>query len=206
MLLHNLFEEKQPINTLVIFPGGFHLWSPGHAHVYNNLKTKFSDADIFVAASNDTSERPFSFEQKRYLASQAGVPEDRFVQVKQPYKANEITKDYNAEKTILVFALSSKDAERLSPKKKDGSLSYIQPYPKHHSSLETMDKHGYYYIVPKLRYSIDGVDTSSATEIRNKYLEGPDSRREKLIKELYPKGKHKKIKKILDSVLVKSQL
>jgi GNAT superfamily N-acetyltransferase len=206
VLLYNLFEDKQHLTPLVIFPGGFHVWSPGHTHAYDKLKEKFSGADVFVAATNATAKRPFTFEQKRYLASQANVPEDRFVQVKRPYSANEITENYDPSKTILIFALSSKDAERLNHKKKDGSLGYLQPYPKNGGKLEPMNKHGYIYIVPKLTYSIGGKKTSSAGDIRTKYIKSSDADRKKLIKELYPKGDLKKIQQILDSVLVKSQV
>lgn len=186
---------------LVIFPGGFNIFTPGHNHVYKTLVSKFHDADVYIAASNDTSKRPFNFVQKQYLASQAGVPPNRFVQVKSPYKADEITYNYNPESTVLIFALSSKDAERLKPIKKDGSLSYLQPYPVNENKLKPMIDQGYYYVVPQTQYNLGGEIISSASTIREKYQHGDEQTKIAIIKELYPKGNVVKIKKILDEVL-----
>jgi len=95
MRLCELFEEAGQRKVLCVFPGGFHIFTRGHFSVYNYLLKNFPMADVFVASSNNTDERPFEFKDKQFLATQAGVPSNKFVEVVSPYKANEITQNYN---------------------------------------------------------------------------------------------------------------
>ena len=134
---------------IVIFPGGYHPFTPGHLFAYNTLRKAFPSADLYVASSDSTSERPFPYEDKKVLAVAAGIPTDKFVEVKSPYKSEEITKDYNPEKDVLVFGLSAKDANRLSYVKKDGTPGYFQKY-KPGIVMDTFDKHAYVYITPTI--------------------------------------------------------
>lgn len=191
-------DNKQ---TLVIYPGGFHPFHLGHASVFDHLAHKFPNGEVFVAATDTKTERPFGFDDKKFLANQSGVPKDRFVQVKSPYKANEITSNYDPENTILVFAVSEKDSDRFNfAPKKDGSPSYFQPYSD--NSTEPMSRHGYIYIVPKIDFEIAGQVIDSASKIRNMYTSADDDTRTDIISDLYPLAKApKKIKAILDRVL-----
>ena len=74
MFVIDLFESSVQ-KTVVIMPGGFHPFHPGHASLYQSAQKAFPGADIYVAATDDTSERPFPFELKQKLAGFAGVPE-----------------------------------------------------------------------------------------------------------------------------------
>ncbi len=56
-----------------------------------------------MAATNDTSARPFPFKLKEKLAQLAGVPAGKFYQVKSPFRADEITKSYDPADTQLIF-------------------------------------------------------------------------------------------------------
>lgn len=196
--LSEAVDNKQ---TLVIYPGGFHPFHLGHASVFDHLANKFSDGEVFVAATDTKTERPFGFDDKKFLANQSGVPKNRFVQVKSPYKAEEITKDFDPDNTVLIFAVSEKDRDRFSfAPKKDGSSAYFQPYSE--DSDAPMSKHGYIYIVPKIDFSIAGKVIDSASKIRQMYTDGDDEERENIIKDLYPLAKApKKIKRVLDSTL-----
>lgn len=186
---------------LVVYPGGFHPFHRGHSSVYNHLTKKFPGSDVYVAATDTRSERPFSFDDKQFLAGQSGVPADNFVQVKSPYQAKEITQAYDPKKTILVFAISEKDKDRFNfAPKKDGSPSYFQPWSDNADS--TMDKHGYIYVVPKVDFKIAGETVDSASKIRNMYSSGDDNLRQKIVMDLYPAATEpKKVKEILDSTL-----
>lgn len=82
------------MKQVVIMPGGFHPFHAGHAALYQSAKAKFPGADVYVAATNDTSERPFPFAVKEKLAQLAGVPKGRFMQVKSPFGAEEILAPY----------------------------------------------------------------------------------------------------------------
>lgn len=196
-----LDEDTNSKNILVIYPGGFHPFHLGHASVFDHLAHKFPTGEVFVAATDSKTERPFGFDDKRFLANQSGVPKDRFVQVKSPYQAKEITANFDPQNTILIFAVSEKDRDRFNfAPKKDGSPSYFQPYQE--NSKDTMDKHGYIYVVPKIDFTIAGKDIDSASKIRSMYADGDDNLRKKIIKDLYPMAKApKKIKTILDNVL-----
>jgi hypothetical protein len=198
------FERERKI--LVIFGGGFHPFHRGHFFVYQYLKDIFPSADVFVVSTNNTTTRPFSFKEKKFLAIQAGIPSDRFVEVKSPYKADEVTKNYNSKETVLIFALGEKDKQRLSnPIKKDGTLSYLQPLPKSIISCDTFDKHAYYVVVPTVvKIDIDGNNINSGTTLRKLYTIADESLRNKIVNKLYPSAsllnKHQ-AKEILDNVL-----
>lgn len=194
-------EAANTMKYLVIYPGGFHPFHLGHASVYKHLSKKFPGADVYVAASDSTTERPFKFDDKRFLASQNGVPADHFVQVKSPYMAKEITAGYDPENTIVVYAVSEKDADRFNYKpKKDGSPSYFQPFDA--GSNQPMSKHGYIYVVPKLDFKVAGKTVDSASKIRAMYTAGDDKLRNQIVRDLYPGAKSPaKVKAILDDVL-----
>jgi hypothetical protein len=194
-------EQTGNKNILVIYPGGFHPFHLGHASVFDHLAKKFPDGEVFVAATDSTTERPFQFDDKKFLANQSGVPSDRFIQVKSPYKANEITANFDPNNTILIFAVSEKDADRFSfAPKKDGSPAYFQKYQE--GAGQPMSKHGYIYIVPKIDFKIAGQTIDSASKIRQMYSGGDDETREQIITDLYPLARApKKIKAILDKVL-----
>ena len=186
---------------LVIYPGGFHPFHLGHASVFDHLAKKFDDGEVFVAATDTTTERPFEFTDKSFLANQSGVPKGRFVQVKSPYRSTEITQNYDPNNTVLVFAVSEKDHDRISFKpKKDGSPSYFQPYQS--GDLAPMSQHGYIYVVPKIDFKIAGETIDSASKIRKMYAAADDQQRQRIISDLYPHAKApKRIKEILDRVL-----
>jgi phosphopantetheine adenylyltransferase len=49
------------MKKLVIMPGGFHPFHPGHLALYQSAVKAFPDADVYVAATSDVSTRPFPF-------------------------------------------------------------------------------------------------------------------------------------------------
>jgi cytidyltransferase-like protein len=99
------------MKQVVIMPGGFHPFHAGHAALYQKAKEKFPGADVYVAATNDTSKRPFPFQVKEKLAQLAGVPVGRFMQVKSPFGAEEILAPYNPDDTQLIFVKSIKNSK-----------------------------------------------------------------------------------------------
>lgn len=193
------------MKKLVIMPGGFHPWHAGHTALYQAAQAAFPSADVFVAATADTSNRPFPFKIKKMLAQAAGVPANRFIQVKSPFAPKEITQMYDPADTQLIFVRSEKDRSE-SPKpgliKKDGSPGYLQPYKR--NGLMPMNKHGYIDYLPVAQF---GPGMSSATEIRAKWAEMMPEQKAELIKVMYPavagnpQGINKLIE-ILDSVLM----
>lgn len=172
------------MKQLVIMPGGFHPFHTGHMNLYNDAKKAFPNADVYVAATNDTSERPFPFPVKQKLAKLAGVPENRFVQVSSPFRAEEITKKYDPKNTVLIFVRSEKDAN--SPPvpgrvKKDGQPGYLQPLS---DDLEPMSQHAYMTYMPTVEF---GPGITSASEIRSAWPSLNEKRKTAMVMSLYPK-------------------
>lgn len=64
------------MTQIVVMPGGFHPFHAGHMALYNSAREAFPDAEVYVAATNDTSSRPFPFAVKEKLAKLAGVDRD----------------------------------------------------------------------------------------------------------------------------------
>lgn len=175
------------MKKLVIMAGGFHPPHLGHMALYNAAKKQFPDADVYVAATNDTSKRPFPFEIKAKLAQLAGVDPGHFIQVKSPFRPEEITKAYNPDDTELIYVRSEKDIGE-SPKpggvKKDGSPAYLQPF--QNQSIQPMSKHAYIAYLPTVEFA-GGI--TSATEIRNRWPDLSEEQKVQLVNTLYPKTK-----------------
>jgi len=173
------------MKQLVIMPGGFHPFHAGHAALYQSAVEAFPGADVYVAATNDTSTRPFPFRVKEKLAQLAGVSKGRFMQVKSPFRAEEITAPYDPNTTQLIFVRSDKDAgsqPRPGGNKKDGSPSYLQPYDD--SSDLPMSQRAYMAYLPTVEF---GPGMTSATEIRSAWPRLNEKRKTALVMSLYPK-------------------
>ena len=165
-------------------PGGFHPFHAGHASLYQSAVKSFPNAEVYVAATNDTKTRPFPFSIKEKLAKLAGVAPGHFVQVKSPFKSEEITSQYNPEEDVLIFVRSEKDrTEQPKPggTKKDGSPAYFQPWTG--KNLQPFSKHAYIAYLPTVEF---GPGITSATEIRNAWPTLDDRRKTAMVMSLYP--------------------
>ena len=174
------------MTTIVIMPGGFHPFHAGHYELYKSAQRAFPDADVYVAATNDTSARPFPFAVKEKLAKLAGVESGHFVQVKSPFRAEEITSRFNPAKDVLIFVRSDKDATKppqAGGVKKDGSPSYLQPL-LGAKRLEPFSKHAYMAYLPTVEF---GPGMTSATEIRTAWPTLNEKRKTALVMSLYPR-------------------
>lgn len=165
-------------------PGGFHPFHAGHYALYQSALKAFPGADVYVAATNDQSERPFPFSIKEKLAKLAGVQQGRFVQVKSPFQAKEITQHYDPNSDVLIFVRSEKDkTEQPKPggTKKDGSPAYFQPWTG--KNLQPFSKHAYIAYLPTVTF---GPGIQSATEIRKAWPTLDDRRKTAMVMSLYP--------------------
>ena len=174
------------MKQVVIMPGGFHPFHAGHYALYQQAQKAFPGADVYVAATNDTSTRPFPFAIKEKLAKLAGVAPGHFVQVKSPFQAKEITANYNPDDTQLIFVRSEKDATKppqAGGVKKDGTPAYLQLL-KGQQELAPMAKHAYMAYLPTVEF---GPGMTSATEIRTAWPKLNEKRKTALVMSLYPK-------------------
>jgi hypothetical protein len=166
-------------------PGGFHPYHAGHHALYQSAQRAFPDAEVFVAATNDTSSRPFPFAVKEKLARLAGVESGHFVQVKSPFRAEEITSRFDPQRDVLIFVRSEKDAgsqPQPGGVKKDGSPSYLQPL-LGAQKLEPFSKHAYMAYLPTVEF---GPGMTSATQIRGAWPTLNEKRKTALVMSLYP--------------------
>src|SRR6056300_550427 len=196
------------MKKLVIIPGGFHPFHAGHMALYRSVVEKYPNADVYIAATDDKSTRPFPFALKQQLASLAGVPSHRFIQVKSPFVAGEIKQMYDADDTVLIFVRSEKDVTSQPQPgliKKDGTPGYLQPYKIRDRA--PMSKHAYMDYMPTVQFG----GMTSATEIRNKWPEMQEHEKANLIATLYPVTKSRpgsadKVIEIFDTVIGTNQV
>lgn len=193
------------MQQLVIMPGGFHPFHAGHFDLYQQAQQKFPNAEVYVAATNDTSERPFPFALKEKLAKLAGVEAGHFVQVKSPFQAQEITSRFDPNATQLIFVRSTKDQNKPPQPggvKKNGEPAYLQPYTD--DATAPMSQHGYMTYLPTVEF---GPGMTSATEIRNAWPQLNQRQRKALIMSMYPAARANPkladtVVKMLDTVIV----
>lgn len=183
-LIYQIALNISMSKLLVILPGGFHPYHAGHYALYQSAKKAFPNAEVYVAATNDQSERPFPFQLKEKLAKLAGVEPGHFIQVKSPFKAEEITKNYDPNNDVLIFVRSEKDRNE-QPKpggtKKDGSPAYFQPWTG--KDLQPFSKHAYMAYLPTVEF---GPGITSATQIRKAWPTLNDKRKLAMVMSLYP--------------------
>lgn len=210
LLVEDIFKKHFIVEsagkTIVIFPGGFHPFHLGHKSIFENIQKTFPDADSYIAITGYTEERPFTAQEKKLIISSTGIDPNKIIEVKSPFRSEEILKKYNPEKDKVIFAMSDKEKQDPTRKslftrvKKDGTPSYFQDF-----SVENMEpfaKHGYIYTFPTIEFGseIFGKNIKSASELRNLYSTLNDDQKISLIKKLYIKN-YDKIKKIFDKHL-----
>ena len=202
MRLRELFEERKK-KVVAVMPGGFHPFHPGHKSLYDWAVDTFGKPNVYVAATDDTKSRPFPFAIKQKLASMAGVPTQRFIQVKSPFNALSYTGLLSdPENTALVFVRSEKD-QTSHPKpdqirKSDGQMGYLISY---NGELEHgADMHGYMTYGPTIDFNFSGMDIKSASELRAKWPEMDDESKAKAAELMYP-GNGDTANKLLNDAL-----
>jgi len=189
MFLTEIFEAQTPA-TLVIYPGRFQPFHKGHRAVYDYLVKKFGRDNVYIATSNkvDPPRSPFNFGQKTAFMRLTGIPLDRVVETRDPYKVPELTQQY-PENTRLIFAVSEKDMAE-DPRfskwtKKDGSPSYFQPMPGNAGEMVGLNQHGYIMTVPTFNFTVLGAPMRSATEIRAMFAKADEATQQRIIKDLF---------------------
>ena len=202
-----LLEVKQP-NIIVVYGGGFQPFHEGHASSYREAKAAFPGAYFFVAASNVTSERPFEFKEKQFLAQQAGVV-DPFIQVgtmsyvndngrkvtSTPLNPLEALQPFNPEKDVLIIVRSERDPMNTT------DVSYYQPW-QGRQGAEPFSKHAYVFVTKKHDFKICNKGVCSGSQVRKIYSDADDKTKLSILQDLYPQSRQLvRIKKIFDKRL-----
>ena len=194
------------MTTVVIMPGGFHPFHAGHLELYQSAQRAFPDAEVFVAATNDTSARPFPFAVKEKLAKLAGVSPNQFYQVKSPFQAEEITSKFDPATDTLIFIRSKKDEGKPPIPgriKKDGTPGYLQPLIGA-KRLEPFARHAYMAYLPTVEF-LPGM--KGASDIRAEWPTLDQQGKLDRVMSLYPKTQNnlklaQTVAKLLDTAIL----
>ena len=164
-----LLEDSNIKNIVAIYPGRFQPMGAHHAKTYKFLKSKFKDAYVATSGKVDLPKSPFSFAEKKKIIKSHGI--SKVVQVKSPYKAEEILKKYDPKTTAAVFMFGKKDAGRLKGK-------FFRPWK---GKAEVGYKEGAYIIeAPHVSMNVPGYGEMSGTAIRKALGDKELDKKEKL--------------------------
>lgn len=165
-----LTEDTSIKDIIAIYPGRFQPFGQHHAKAFKWLQGQFGATNAYVATSDkvEPGRSPFSFKEKAAIIKQNGIR--NVVQVKNPYKAEEILGAYNPATTAVVFMVGQKDMEedprfRIG-KLKSGNDTYFQDYSTYKGAMQGYDKHGYLIVAPHVSLNIPGFGEMSGTALR----------------------------------------
>lgn len=163
------------MKTIAIYPGRFQPFGKHHAATFMWVQNKFGKANSFIATSDivDPFQNPFSFNEKKAIISAYGYG-NNVKNVKNPYKAEEITAKFNPEDTAVVFIVGQKDLERLNV-----GNGYFLKYPGPNKPLKPLSENGYVLIAPHISLNVPGYGEMSGTQLRKALGDTSVSRKEK---------------------------
>ena len=168
----SLNEETNNNKQVVIIPGGFHPFHPGHLSLYQKAKKDFPDARVIFVATNKTVERPFEFTDKVFLANLLGIPKGDIILVNNPLDKKEMEELFPGKD--LLFIRGQKEVRMKNMKTK-------------------------YY--PNIKFKVLGKALSSATQIRDLYTKSDEQNKKQILVDLYGSPILSKTKEIFSSAL-----
>lgn len=198
-------EAKEIKDVVAVVAGRFQPFHKGHYSMYELLAKKFGKKNTYISTSNIVApgKSPFNFmEKKQIISKMFGIPKDKIVKVKSPFKPVEIVSKYDPETTAYVTIFSEKDVGRLGGK-------YFKKWTG--KNVKGYNDEGYFITAPVLKINVNGKNISG-TQLRT--LFGSDELSEKgkkaLFKKLYGKFDQKifdlMAKKLSESVILGSDV
>lgn len=100
------------MKKVIIYPGRFQPMMRHHAQVFSWLQSQFPEGEVYIATSDKTDDKssPFSFAEKQQIAALGfGLPEQKMLQVRNPY--NPTNYPFDPESTIMIFVVGAKDMQ-----------------------------------------------------------------------------------------------
>jgi len=175
-LVETILDEAAEMDkVVVVYSGRFQPFHKGHYATYENLIRKFGKDSVYIGTSNvtDSKKSPFNFKEKKAIMMQMfGIPSSKIINIKNPYRPEEILNKYDSDTTGLIVVVGEKDQNRLSGK-------YFTPY-KGKVEQGYLDK-GYVYASPAQPNPISG------TDVRYWLSAGSEEERKKNFTKAYPK-------------------
>jgi len=187
----DFYNNSLKNNLVVIFPGRFQPFHPGHKKLYDYAKEQFPAADFRIATSNISGDEkhPFNFEEKKKIIQAYGIHESEIKQVKVPYKPIEILKEYKPEftKAILIGGKKNENDSEGKPRFNFTETSYFQPFKKL-EDLQPYDPehkgHAYIYEPLTLTFKLGEQVIQDAGQLRKMFKEADEQTRKNYIREL----------------------
>ena len=173
-LLREQQEGSNIKKVIAIYPGRFQPSGRHHAAAYNWLKTTFGAEETYVATSDKVEwpKSPFTFEEKQAILGAHGIPAEKIVKTNNPYKAEEITSQFDPETTAVIFMVGEKDMQEsprfanVGGKLKSGKDSYLKKFDDHKGTLKPLNKHGYLVVAKHIALPVPGHGEMSGTALR----------------------------------------
>ena len=170
-LVEQIITEDTNIKQIIaVYPGRFQPFGRHHAEAFRWLQKQFGANNAFVVTSDkvEKPKSPFSFADKKLIIAQYGIK--NVLQVKNPYKAEELLSKYDPATTAVVFMVGDKDMQedprfRIG-KLKSGKDSYFQDYKTHKNNMVGYEQHGYLIVAPHVSLNIPGYGEMSGTALR----------------------------------------
>ena len=165
-------------NVVAIYPGRFQPMGRHHAEAFRWLQSQFGEENVYIATSNKVAppKSPLNFEEKKQAMLAQGIPESQIVQVKNPYRAEEILGSYDPETTAVAFMVGQKDMKedprfRVGEKKRGGP-TYFQEFESNIKNLRPFSEHGYLVVAPHISLDIAGYGEMCGTTCRAALADG----------------------------------
>ena len=206
-----LKEDRTKIKKVVgIYGGRFQPFGPHHKKTYEWLKKRVDDAYITTSDIKQPPRHPMNFAEKVRHMVKMGIPKNRIVKEKSPYKAENVLKKYDEKTTAVIYIFGAKDAGRLKGGK------YFKDYDKNRGNILGYKEHGYVLTAPHVSIKVGGKEVSGT--VMRQLLGSPDyeKNREKLFKQAFgyfDKGvynmmtnKFKKLFESIDEFLIKNDI
>jgi hypothetical protein len=159
-----ILEQNKNIKTVIaIYPGRFQPMGKHHVDTFKWIEKQFGPKNTFVVTSDTTNNTnsPFNFKEKQAIINKHNIK--NVVQVRNPYRADELLKKYDPNTTAAVFIVGKKDAQRLGGK-------FFRPWTG--SADIGYDKGAYTLVAPHISLRVPGQGEMSGTTIRQALATG----------------------------------
>jgi hypothetical protein len=188
-------EPESLPQTIAIFTGRFQPFHSGHYSIYQAMVERFGKDNVYIASSDkqEAIKSPFPFKDKKDIMTRMfDIPEDKVVQVKNPYAPAEILEKLPPN-TRYVTAVSQKDAERLSKSKYFRNLDDTPE-----DEQQGYADQGYFMVAPEMQLMVNGKNISG-TQLRA--VMGDPNITDRAKQEIFTKVYGKFDKKIFDKIV-----
>ena len=196
-----LKEQKEIKKVVGIYGGRFQPFGPHHKKTYEWLKKQVDEAYIVTSNLKSLPRHPMNFREKVRHMVKMGIPKNKIIQERTPYKAINTLKKFDEDTTAVIYIFGEKDANRLK------SGAYFDDYNKNKNNMVGYRDRGYILTAPHQSIRVGGQEVSGT--VMRQLLGSPDyeKNREKLFKKAFgyfDKGiftmMNNKFKKLFESI------